>query len=166
MLKGRQDWTALFEAERTEILRLARSVAELTGEKQVLVKRIRGMEDSSRFWSVYMVLDHLNIVNTLFTSIMFALTRGTVPDGKASTADVKPSPDANGALVDEFERTCAKYVSRVGKLSDLKTKVRYAHPWFGPLDAAGWHALAAFHMALHRQQIERILRGHSTLNPE
>jgi len=33
------------------------------------------------------------------------------------------------------------------------------HPWFGPLDAAGWHALAAGHMAIHRVQIERILQG-------
>ena len=38
----------------------------------------------------------------------------------------------------------------------------YAHPWFGPLDARGWQALAAFHLDLHRVQIERILAGLAT----
>ena len=34
--------------------------------------------------------------------------------------------------------------------------------WFGPLDAAGWHALAAGHMGIHRVQIERIVKGFPT----
>ena len=38
-----------------------------------------------------------------------------------------------------------------------QTAARYRHPWFGPLDAAGWHALAATHMGVHRRQLERIL---------
>ncbi|HCN29134.1 MAG TPA: hypothetical protein DIT64_10345 [Verrucomicrobiales bacterium] len=40
-----------------------------------------------------------------------------------------------------------------------RTDARYAHPWFGPLDETAWHALAAFHLRLHRRQIERILEG-------
>ena len=42
-------------------------------------------------------------------------------------------------------------------LETVRTKLRHAHPWFGPLDAAGWHAMAAMHMGIHRKQIERIL---------
>ena len=42
---------------------------------------------------------------------------------------------------------------------DLKTSIRLPHPWFGPLDAAGWPALAAGHMGIHREQIVRILRA-------
>ena len=47
----------------------------------------------------------------------------------------------------------------VAAVKDLNTSARYAHPWFGPLDAAGWHALAAGHLQIHRQQIERIVEG-------
>ena len=49
-----------------------------------------------------------------------------------------------------------------GKIPDLRTAQSHRHPWFGPLDAAGWHALTAFHTALHRRQIERILAGQTT----
>jgi hypothetical protein len=47
---------------------------------------------------------------------------------------------------------------------NLKTKTRFSHPWFGPLDASGWHAMAGSHMAIHRKQIERILQGLSASN--
>ncbi|HCN78968.1 MAG TPA: hypothetical protein DIT13_17465 [Verrucomicrobiales bacterium] len=32
-----------------------------------------------------------------------------------------------------------------------RTDARYAHPWFGSLDETAWHALAAFHLRLHRR---------------
>jgi hypothetical protein len=33
---------------------------------------------------------------------------------------------------------------------------RFAHPWFGPLDAYRWHALLTFHQSIHLRQIEAI----------
>jgi hypothetical protein len=30
-----------------------------------------------------------------------------------------------------------------GPVPDMNTSLRHTHPWFGPLNAAGWHALAA-----------------------
>lgn len=47
----------------------------LIGKERVLIKRITGIEDSSRFWSVYMVLDHLLIVDRLTIKIMESLSR-------------------------------------------------------------------------------------------
>jgi len=41
----------------------------------------------------------------------------------------------------------------------LRTALKYKHPWFGPLDAAGWHTMAAWHIGLHRGQVERIVEG-------
>ena len=43
-------------------------------------------------------------------------------------------------------------------LPSLKKAARHSHPWFGPMDAAHWHALAAVHNGLHRRQIVSILR--------
>jgi hypothetical protein len=116
------------------------------------------MEDSSRYWSVWMTLDHLRIVNESIVRIIGALADGKVPKTPASTAGVKPSPDATEAVIAEFGKSCDALPATVAGIADLNTPARYAHPWFGPLNAAGWHALAGIHMGLHRGQIERILR--------
>jgi hypothetical protein len=117
------------------------------------------MEDSSRNWSVWMTLDHLRIVNSGITRTIGALTKGVVPPGKASTAAVKPNPDITSAVVAEYEAACDALLAQVAAAPDLKTAVRFPHPWFGPLDAFGWHAMAASHMGIHRVQIERIIKG-------
>jgi len=72
---------------------------------------------------------------------------------------MKPSPKADVTVAAEYEQSCDALLVAVAVAGDLKTELRYAHPWFGPLDAAGWHALAAGHMGIHRMQIERILKG-------
>lgn len=41
----------------------------------------------------------------------------------------------------------------------LRTEVRFAHPWFGPLDAFGWYLMAGIHLGIHRDQIRRIRAG-------
>jgi hypothetical protein len=46
----------------------------------------------------------------------------------------------------------------VAGIADLKTALRFPHPWFGPLDAAAWHALSATHLGIHRDQIAEITR--------
>lgn len=42
---------------------------------------------------------------------------------------------------------------------EKKSPLRFLHPWFGPVDAADWHALAGTHLGIHRKQIERIVAG-------
>ena len=106
-----------------------------------------------------MVLDHLRIVNSDINRIIQSLSRGIVPPGTVSTAKVKPSPNATASALGEHEQACDKLLSTVASIADLKTAAKYAHPWFGALDAAGWHALAAGHMGIHRVQMQRILAG-------
>jgi hypothetical protein len=156
---NRESFNARFQAERKAIHAMADSCDVETGPRRVLVQRCRGLEDSSRYWSVWMVLDHLRIVNTDITRIIESLARGVVPPGTASTAKVKPSPDAAASALAEHECACDKLLSTIAGLAELKTAAKYAHPWFGPLDGVGWHALAAGHMGIHRVQIGRILTG-------
>jgi hypothetical protein len=63
------------------------------------------------------------------------------------------------AIVAEYEAACDAVLTAAVVPPDLKSAVSFAHPWFGPLDAWGWHTLAGEHMAVHRVQIERILQG-------
>ena len=59
----------------------------------------------------------------------------------------------------DFERSCDDVLAAITKATDLKTKVRFGHPWFGPLDAFGWAAMAGTHMGIHRAQIQSIMAG-------
>jgi hypothetical protein len=157
-LRGsRETFVAKFEQERAAICELVASCAESKRGAQVLIKRPRGLEDSSRHWSVWMTLDHLRITNTALIRVITALSQGKVPPGKASTAAVKPSATVTAAVEDEFEHSCDGVLAAIAAAADLKTQARFAHPWFGPLDAFGWAAMAGSHMGVHRVQIQSIV---------
>lgn len=158
---SRERFAEEFDRERTAIARAYQGrPASVLGER-VLIPRLRGLEDSSRLWSVWMTLDHLRIVNDQIGLVIGALVKGQVPPGQASTAAVKPGPDVGEGVVAAYEASCDRFIASVASCSNLRTTVRFPHPWFGPLDGAGWHAMAAMHMGIHHAQIERILAGTS-----
>lgn len=156
---SRVAFNARFARERAAIRLLVERCNAETGARRVLIKRPPGLEDSSRNWSVWMTLDHLRIVHGEMTRIIGALAQGASPAGEASTAAVEPSPEATVAVVAAYEESCDALLAGVAEVPDLKTVARFAHPWFGPLDAFGWHALASGHIGIHRVQIERIVAG-------
>jgi len=145
------------ERDRIRDLITGRTPNELS--TPVLIARPRGLEDSSRFWSVWMTLDHLRIVHHAFIGVLEALSNERVPPGEASTAAVKPDGNVTAAVVAEYEDSCDALLAVIHGISYFKTRTRFPHPWFGPMDAHGWLALSGGHMAIHRVQIERILRG-------
>ncbi len=158
ILGSRESFTNQFVQERQMICRLVDACEVSLRAERALIPRLRGLEDSSRFWSVWMTLDHLRITNLVFAKVITSLAAGHVPQKKASTAGVKPDPDVTGAVEMAYEESCDKVLAAVAEVTDLRTPARYAHPWFGPLDAAGWHALTAMHMGIHRAQIQCIMQ--------
>jgi hypothetical protein len=150
---------ATLASEHDAILALVRGCDAATGAKRVLIRRLPGLEDSSRYWSVFMTLDHLRIVNDAISDAVSALLDGRVPPGAASTAAVKPSEDVGAEVVEAFTASCRRLegIVAAAPTAALATPIRYAHPWFGPLDAAAWFFMAGFHLRLHRGQVERIL---------
>ena len=156
---NRQSFNAKFDQERATIRGLISGLDADSASRRVLIKRPPGLEDSSRYWSVWMTLDHLRIIHGGISKVIDALTHGVKMPGAASTAAVKPSPTVTGAVVAEYEKSCDDLLALVAGVKDWRTELRYAHPWFGPLDVAGWHAMAGTHLAIHRVQIERILAG-------
>jgi hypothetical protein len=156
---NRASLEALFQSERQNIRRLLHTCTPEALGRRVLIDRAIGMEDSSRYWSVLMTLDHLRIVHLEMARIIGDLTNGKLPKGAANTAAVKPSPAVTADVIAAYEESCDALLATVAAANSLKTQQRYAHPWFGPLDAHGWHALAAGHLGIHRVQIERICAG-------
>ncbi len=146
-----------FQKERQAIAALIESARNLDRGKRVLIKRPIGLEDSSRNWSLWMTLDHLRIVNLGVSGIIVSLGEGIVPPDVASTAAVKPSPDAGEAVVQEYENSCDEVLRAAAGVENLRTSARYAHPWFGPMDAHAWYALAESHLGIHKVQLERIM---------
>lgn len=146
-------------SERHAILALVDRGDVATGAKRVLIRRLPGLEDSSRHWSVFMTLDHLRIVNDSIADTVTALLAGRVPPGAASTAAVKPAAEVGPDVIEAFTASCRRLevILAAVPVEALATPVRYAHPWFGPLDAAAWHFMAGFHLRLHRQQVKLIL---------
>ncbi len=161
----RENFAAQFREERGAIAALRLGLSDRVLKERVLIPRLRGLEDSSRFWSVWMTLDHLRIVNNEVTRVIEAIARGQTPHGRASTAAVKPSPDVGAEVVGAYEESCEQFLIRTGAFTTLRTSLRFEHPWFGPLDGAGWHALAAMHMGIHRAQIARIIAEPASKTP-
>jgi len=156
---GRESHADLFRHERDAILELVAACPPAARGERVLIERLRGLEDSSRHWSVWMTLDHLRICNEAFGSVIQALAAGSPPAEKASTAAVKPSPRAGADCEESFRRSCDDFLAVAAAVPDLRTRARYEHPWFGAMDAAAWHALNGLHLRIHHRQIARITDG-------
>lgn len=145
--------------ERDQMVAAANELSSEAGSQQVLINRLRGLEDSSRFWSIYMVLDHLRIVNTRVAMTIHRLGREVSPEGQASTAEVKPDAEIGPEVVQQFSDACDLLLEKAAAIENLETSATFRHPWFGPLNASGWFFMAAFHLGLHRKQMEKIQEG-------
>lgn len=146
-----------FRDEAERIMMLARSLKPPLAAMPILIPRVWGIEDSSRQWSVLMVLEHLVIVNSEIASIIEHLSAGRPFSQEVSTAAVKPSRVQDVGMIERFADCVQDYVTRIKACQCLRSEVRHSHPWFGPLDGHGWYCLAAGHHTIHRRQIERIM---------
>jgi len=133
-------------------------LSEEAGRRRVLVPRFLGIEDSSRNWSAYMVLEHLVIVDSAIAAALPQLYAGHELITEVRVEDVKPVPEAGPEQMEDLAKLVERYADIVEKLGNLRAGIAYPHPWFGPLSAAQWHALAAVHNGVHRRHIERIVK--------
>ncbi|QDT11542.1 DinB family protein [Stieleria marina] len=151
LVQFQQDWEA--------VTAICAAYDPSQASKQVLIDRLRGLEDSSRDWSIYMTVEHLRIVNDAIANVCSRLADGGELPREVGTADVKPSPKVGREVVTAFDQSCTLFVETLSSIDNLKTNVRFKHPWFGPLDGSRWLVLAAFHMRLHLKQLHRIGEG-------
>jgi hypothetical protein len=158
-LMPQQTATRLLANELRKVLELARTVDETEGRIRVLIERVPGIEDSSRNWSVFMTVEHLEIVNSEIAALLHLLSAERQTERLVRIEEFKPNPEAGPEQLESLESVLTHYTRSVADLGSLNAKARHVHPWFGPLTARQWHALAAVHNRLHRLQIERILRG-------
>jgi hypothetical protein len=158
LMGNRASFLQTFRDEQDKIRTLINRFPAGARGRQILIPRAVGLEDSSRHYSAWMVLDHLRIVNNACVNIIGELTAGHAMSGSASTAAVKPDPAADASVEVSYNTSCRDVLVAIQSAGELHTKTRYPHPWFGPLDAHGWAAMVAMHMGIHRNQLALMLR--------
>ena len=150
----------IFEKESKLLLREVALIPVPLRDKRILVPRLPAIEDSSRFWSAAMVLEHLIIVGGQIKIVAQHLARGETPPGVADVAKVKPPGDLAGpACIEQYKIFSDDFLKAIRSLrGDQWATGTFNHPWFGPLTLHKWMCLAAIHQRIHRRQIEAIIR--------
>jgi hypothetical protein len=149
--------TAMYSAEVDRCVALARDLTEEQGKRRVLVKRFPGIEDSSRHWSAFMVIEHLVIVGSAILDGIPRLARGEGLGYEVRIGDVKPSPESGPEQLERLTALAADFSRIVPGLGALDRGSRHVHPWFGALNAGEWLTLAAVHNRIHRHQMGLIV---------
>jgi hypothetical protein len=160
MLRSRFDWDSAQAAIGRVSSRLAReamSMNDATLTSRVLIQRLRGLEDSSRYWSPEMVLEHLVITGELFTHYVVALSNDQPIVDPRGIADIKPSGGLGRAIITRFMAVHEAIPKRLAaEAGPFRAGPSHPHAWFGKLTAIDWLSLTAVHLALHAKQWQAI----------
>lgn len=165
LMADRSDWDKNARMFRHLTEKIETELAGMTDaqlSRRVLVPSQIGLEDSSRFWSVAMALEHLVIVGSKIEMLIGELAEERVPpQAKVDTAAVKPLGEMLAEqAVREFRAWAHGAEKRVlAKSQARKSKAFLVHPWFGPFNSLCWQWLLAQHHAIHLKQIRKIKNG-------
>jgi hypothetical protein len=144
-----------------KILNLIEPLSSEQLKTRILVPPMQGIEDSSRYWSVSMVLDHLCIVGRSISHGITQLSLKKIPEKKADIAAVKPKIGLDEqSIILDFKKFCREEypaIKNIVQNADLNYK--FSHPWFGPMNAKQWYWLMTGHHSVHLKQIKAILKS-------
>ena len=158
-------WRRSLDRMITETDRIIAIAEKLTPEQftqPVLIPHIVGMEDSSRFWSVAMVMEHLIITMRGMTQIVEAIAAEKELNVTTSTAAVKPRGGAveKSVMIKNFNAATYEAVARLMPFADSASeKYKVLHPFFGLIPAKGWVFVLGEHQSIHRRQVNEIIKA-------
>ncbi len=149
----------IFEKEGRKMLSLSLSLPKEKCFERVLVPRLFGLEDNSRFYSVSMVLKHLLTVGNALQNRVPLLSQGKKLDKEVKIEDYKPYEEIGIEIIEEYEDFLNGFVDILkSEVEDIYLENRHEHPWFGNLKAKEWAVMGAIHQIVHRRQIEAIIK--------
>ncbi|WP_035616297.1 DinB family protein [Haloferula sp. BvORR071] len=156
---SREQLLEAFCGTAEEVLQLVDGLDEGRGRKRVLIPRLRGIEDSSRYWSPYMIVEHLCRVDGPVLGLVRLLAAGKTTDRKSGPADVKPSVEAGPESLEKLRGIVAEWREHLPAAEKLVASKRHRHSWFGNLNAHQWLCMGVMHHRIHRKQLEAVLAG-------
>ena len=157
-----------YEAITKKLIALVKEVPESQRSTRVLVQPLPGLEDSSRYWSLNGVLEHLLIVSRAVEKGILKLSAGEIPNEKADIAAVKPkSEDQDHSWLKQFEEYASNLLARIDEQlnqpgRNIHSPLKFNHPWFGPFTARQWYWLLPTHQRIHYRQAKHIVMGLNT----
>lgn len=147
-----------FEAVQGQILQIAREMPAQKLHLKVLVPRLPGLEDSSRYWSALMTMEHLLIVGEDTKDVILQLMKDQDPASRFSIAALKPKGkrhvEETFEHFERFTKTCMSEILPL--LEERDSRLKQTHPWFGPLRARQWQWYLAVHARIHYRQMKNI----------
>jgi len=148
----------IYDSEGQKILKLASTLDNEALFKRVLVPKLFGLEDNSRYYSVAMVLRHLLSVGEALQKRIPPLSQGKRLDGHVAIEDVKPYTQIDETIVTQFSDFLQSYRDQMeNNLGDIHIDNTSEHPWFGAFNPKQWSILGMVHQIVHRRQIEAII---------
>jgi hypothetical protein len=164
VIAARSNWqenARSFDRLNQKILSEVDAVPGALLEKKILVPPQLGLEDSSRYWSISMTLEHLWTVNEAMKWFMVELGAGRVPEGEANPAAVKPKGAIPAEkMVNDFRNQVTTLMAQLEtEVKDKKSRARFRHPWFGLMKVIQWQWVLQAHARVHLQQIRAIRKG-------
>lgn len=148
-----------FEYEGKEILNLVKDLPKDKLFKKVLIPKIFGIEDNSRYYSPAMVLWHLLYVGETLQEGIVSLSKNEKIDFTVKIENFKPFVEINEDIVEKYEN----FFNNYKKFIETKVENKYinnclSHPWFGCLNPHQWLVMSAIHQMVHKKQIKKILK--------
>jgi len=148
-----------FEKVTEKILKELEGLTAEELNQKVLVPPQAGLEDSSRFWSIAMTLEHLGIAGRKISLAVMALSQNQPINEKADIGKLKPFGQMSSAeSLQDFKKFALEEFSKT-PLPTLNPKNRFHHPWFGLMNNREWYWLLGVHQSLHLKQIREIKKG-------
>ena len=165
LLKTFMSWNMgmkLFEHEGERILNGVKELDDSTLFKKVLIPKIFGIEDNSRYYSPAMVLWHLIYVGTAIQDGIISLSKNERLDFAVKIENFKPFVEINLNIVNKYELFLKEYRRTIeANVKDKYIRNYHVHPWFGPLNPHQWLILSAIHQVVHGRQLCKILESNT-----
>ena len=150
----------IFDKEGEKIIKLSKKLNQDELFKRILVPKLFGLEDNSRYYSVAMTIEHLLMVGSALQIRVPLLSRGKKITQNVKIEDVKPYKKIDENIREKFEEFLNLYRDKLNNnVKNIHINNTSSHPWFGEFNPKQWSILAMIHQIIHRRQIEAILKG-------
>lgn len=158
---GRTPWEvseANFRKINEKIFKAIDGLTEAQLTTRILVPPQMSLEDSSRYWSIKMALEHLLIVSGQMMQLIPTLSQNIIPNAKADIAAVKPKNEIGlTKILQDFKKLISTDFDKLNSsIRNREVSAVFYHPWFGNMNAKQWYWLLAMHHGVHLKQIREI----------
>ena len=147
----------LLKREARIIMKLLTNIKKNKLRQKVIIDRVFAIEDDSRQYSIYMVLEHLSIAGYGVMGVISTLSKEEEFKLDLTIEGVNPSNTSEDSTImfQEYMKIYEIFIKELPKKQSIKTK---EHPWFVKFNNFDWSIFMYMHTFIHRRQIQAIIQ--------